>query len=105
MTDEERGIVNAVSTTLPGASSVRCWNHSLRDVTRLLRGHGATTADISVYLADVKNVFHQASEDDYKKNLMELAEKWSVPFHEYYMDHIERDISSIARWGLQPLGI
>ena len=63
------------------------------------------SADFSVYLTDVRNVFHQASEDDYRKKLMELAEKWSAPFYEYYMDYIEPDIALVARWGIEPLGI
>ena len=53
VTDQERGIVKAVSAIIPGASHIRCWNHLLRDITRWLRNHGATSADISVYLIDV----------------------------------------------------
>ena len=76
VTNEERGIVNAVSTTLTRASNERCWNHLLRNVTRWLCSHGATSADISVYVADLRNVFHQGSEDGYRKQWTELAEKW-----------------------------
>ena len=41
VTDEEKGIVNAVEDCLPNIVRVRCWNHIIRDVTRWLRAHGA----------------------------------------------------------------
>ena len=66
VTDEERGIVNAVSASLPRASNIRCWNHLLQNVALWIHSHGATGADFSVYLTDVRNIFYQASEDDYR---------------------------------------
>ena len=34
VTDEEKGIVNAVETYLPNIVRVRCWNYTIRDITR-----------------------------------------------------------------------
>ncbi len=34
VTDEEKGIVNAVEVCLPNIVRARCWNHIIRDVTR-----------------------------------------------------------------------
>ena len=36
VTDEEKGIVNAVEDCLPNIVRVHCWNHIIRDVTRWL---------------------------------------------------------------------
>ena len=105
VTDEERGFVNAISVILPKASQLRCWNHLIRDITRWLHTHGAPSADTSVYITDVRNLFHQPTEVLYRQKLGELTEKWSAPFYDYYMNHIEPDISSTARWGIEPLGV
>lgn len=80
VTDEEKGIVNAISEILPNASQFRCWNHIFRDVTRWLRSHGAPSQDVSVYLSDLRLLFHLSSESEYKGTLASMKEKWSAPF-------------------------
>ena len=37
--------------------------------------------------------------------LNEIRQKWSAPFHEYYMNEIAPDITSIARWVIEPYGV
>ena len=105
VTDEEKAFVNAIAAILPKASHLRCWNHILRDIRRWLHSHGASSADTSVYIMDVLNLFHQPKEEGYKEKLEELTAKWSSPFYDYYMDQIQPDISSVARWAIEPLGV
>ncbi len=82
VTDEERGIVNAIANNLPKSPNLRCWNHLFRDATRWLRSHGATTDDISVYISDLRDVFHQPTKEEYTAKLQQLTQKWSAPFRE-----------------------
>ena len=105
ITDEERGIVNAITSNLPTATRLRCWNHVFQDVTRWLRSHGAKSEEVSIYLTDVRDLFHQSSEVEYKEMLEKVTQKWSAPFREYYTNEIAPDITSIARWVIEPYGI
>ena len=105
VTDEEKAFVSAIAAILPKAPHLRCWNHILRDIRRWLHGHGATSTDTSVYIMDVLNLFHQPKQEAYKEKLEEMTAKWSSPFYEYYMDQIEPDISSVARWAIEPMGV
>ena len=95
--DEERGIVNIITSNLPAAICLRCWNHIFQDVTRWLRAHGAKSEEISIYLTDVHDLFHQSSEVEYREMLKKVRQKWSAPFYEYYTNEIAPDITSIAR--------
>ena len=99
--DEERAIVNAISEVFPQAVQLRCWNHIFRDVTRWLRSHGAQSHDISVYLNDLRTLFHLQEEANYASSLDELKQKWSAPFFDFYTKNILTDIHSIARWSIE----
>ena len=101
MSDEEKGIVNAVTKKLPAVTRLRCWNHIIRDVTRWLRAHGAPSQDVLEYTSDLRNLFHQQSCKEYQVLLDEMANKWSAPFHEYYHNNLHPEISSIGRWVLE----
>ena len=103
--DEGKGIVNAVTTNLPSATCLRCWNHLLRDVKRWLRSHGATSDDVSIYLSDLRELFHQPTMAEYENMLEVATQKWSSPFREYYTNEIAPDIASIARWAIEPHGV
>ena len=105
VTDEEKVIVNAINNNLPCAPHLQCWNHLLRDVQRWLRGHGATGDDVSVYLSDLRDLFHQPTEVEYRNVLTKLTQKWSAPLREYYTNEIAPDITSITRWAIQPHGV
>ena len=96
ITDEERAIVNAISEVFPQAVHLRCWNHIFRDVTRWLRSHGTQSHDISVYLNDLRTLFHLQEEANYASSLDELKQKWSAPFFDFYIKNIHTDIHSIA---------
>ena len=103
--DEEKGIVNAVTASLPSAPRLRCWNHLLRDVLRWLCSHGAKSDDLLIYLLDLRELFHQPTQPEYRAFLKDATEKWSTPFREYYTNEIAPDIRSIARWAIEPYGV
>ena len=105
VTDEEHVFVNTVKSYLPSAPHLRCWNHIMQDTLRWLRGHGAPSQDVSIYLSDVQELFHLPSEKEYVERFSEISSKWSAPFWQYYLQNIHPDISSIARWAIAPLGI
>ena len=75
------------------------------DVRRWLQTHGAPALDISMYLSDIKDLFHLPTQEEYNEALKEMAAKWSAPFYHYYQQQIHADINSIARWAIEPYGI
>ena len=77
----------------------------MRDAMRWLRGHGAPTQDVSIYIMEIKKLLHLPSENEYTQKLSEMTSKWSAPFHEYYNQNINPDIKFIARWAIEPLGV
>ena len=105
VTDEERGIINAITKALPNLPQLRCWNHTFRSIKSWLRVHGAPSADTGVYLSDVRMLFHVSTREDYHKMLDEMKKKWSCPFYDYHLKNVEPDIQSIARWSIEPLKV
>lgn len=105
VTDEERAIVNAISDIFPNIPQLRCWNHIFRNITRWLRTHGAKSIDISIYMDDIRTLFHLPTENEYNKSLANMKNKWSSPFFDYYQNNINPDIHVIARWAIEPYGI
>ena len=101
VTDEEKAIVNAITELLPRLPQLRCWNHIFRDVTRWLRSHGAPSHDVSIYLSDIRVLFHLLTEEEYKSTLAEMKCKWSAPFSDYYTTNIHPDIHSIGQWAIE----
>jgi hypothetical protein len=75
VTDEEKAIVNAISDVFPNIPQLRCWNHIFRNITRWLRNHGANSTDISVYMSDVRALFHLATENEYNNSLDDMHEE------------------------------
>ena len=105
VTDEKQAIINAIASHLQSSTNLRYWNHIFRDAMRWLRAHGPPSADVGIYLSDVKDLFHLSSQEEYQAEMLQMAQKWSAPFYQYYCNHIAPDIASIARWALEPLGI
>ena len=102
VTDEEKAIVNAISDIFPNIPQLRCWNHIFRDITRWLRTPGATSTDISIYMDDIRALFHLPTEGEYHNLLDNMKNKWSSPFFDYYQNNINPDIHGIARWAIEP---
>ena len=105
VTDEEKGIVNAVVAKLPAVTRLRCWNHTTRDVKRWLRAHGAPSQDVLEYTKDVQKLFHQRTLVEYQTQLNEMQKKWSAPFYKYFLKNIHVDVTSIGRWVLEDRGV
>ena len=105
VTDEEQAYINVISKYLPSAPHLRCWNHIMQDVKRWLTHHGASSDDKTVYINDLKELFHLPTQEDYSGHLQALAKKWSAPFFDYYNRNIHPDIATIARWSIQRLGV
>ena len=90
--DDEKAICNAIDKVLPGVYRLRCWNHTINAVKVWLRNHGATSSEVPVYIASIRELFHQASESDYLSKLEELKVDWSSTFLEYYEHEIHPEV-------------
>ena len=75
VTGEVRSIVKAISTVLPQVPQLRCWIHIFRDELRWLRGNGAPSPDMSIYLSDVKHLFHLTSGEEFTSELRKMKVK------------------------------
>ena len=69
VTDEERAIYTEVQTNLSGMVRLRCWNRTLSAARYWLKRHGATAAEVPVYLENMRDLFHSSNETEYKKRL------------------------------------
>ena len=108
VTDEEQAYVNVISKYLPSAPHLRCWNHIIQDAKRWLSHHaGASHEEKSVYINDLRELFHLSTQEDYMEFLQvqALAKKWSASFFDYYNQNIQPDIATIARWAIERLGV
>ena len=104
VTDEEQAFINTIKKHLPLMPHKRCWNHIFQNAVRWLRSHGAPSHDISVYLSDLRELFHLSTKEEYEEKLDQLACKWSAPFHQYYLQNVHTDIESIAQWAIDRFG-
>ena len=51
---------------VPGVGRVRCWNHTINAVKLWLRRYEANSAEIPVYVSNLRELFHQPSEEVYR---------------------------------------
>jgi len=65
----KKAICNAIDKVLPGVYRLRCWNHTINRVKMWLCNHGAMSSEVPVYIASIRELFHQASESDYLSRL------------------------------------
>ena len=93
VTDDETGICNAIDKCLPGVYHLQCWNHLINSIKLWLRRHGATSAEIPVYVSHLRQLFHQESEDAYHKMLTQLQSDWSKAFLDHYMQNVHQHVS------------
>ena len=91
--DDEIALCNAIDASLPGVVRVRCWNHTIIAVKLWLRRHGAVSAEIPIYVSNLRDLFHQPSEEAFRNKLEELKTKWSEVFLEYYYDSVYPEVS------------
>lgn len=83
VTDDEVVICKAIDKFLPSLTYVRCWNDVINAVKLWLRKHGAIY-EIPVYIAQLRDLFYQPTEENYEAKLAKLEPTWSRPFFEYY---------------------
>ena len=76
-----------------------------QDTRRWLQNHGAPLKDTEMYVDNLRKVFHKPSESEYQIALGEMFKKWSVPNSEYYNENIHSQITFIARWALEEVGL
>lgn len=92
VTDDERALCNAIDNCLPGVVRLRCWNHTINSVKLWLRRHGATSSEVPIYISNIREMFHQPTEEEYLTKLQELQVDWSKPFLEYYQQEIHPEV-------------
>ena len=91
VTDDEKGFA-VIESNLPKIRRLLCWNHLISAVKFWLRKHGATSAEVPVYVSDVRELLHQTSVVEYKCQLEMLKLKWSEPFYCYYMKELDEKV-------------
>lgn len=92
VTADEKGF-DAINGHLHKLCRLYFWNHIINASKIWLRGHGATSSEIPVYVNNIRNLLHQPSEDEYQKHLTELKGSWSQPFVRYYMSEIHSKVN------------
>ena len=90
--DDEKAICNAIDKVLPSVYRLRCWNHTINSIKTWLQGHGAASSEIPVYVASMRELFHQANETEYLAKLEELKKDWSSSFLQYYEQEIHPEV-------------
>lgn len=87
VTDDEKSF-EAIDCFLPKITRLICWNHIITGVKVWLRQHGANSAEILVYVSDLRELLHQPSTLQYECQLETLKKKWSQPFYSHYMNEL-----------------
>ena len=84
---------------LPSTPLLLCWNHIFRDVRTWCHKHGAQSSDITIYVTDLKKLFHTKTPELYENLFHDLKKDWDSSFEEYYRKEIQSYVhSSIGRW-------
>jgi hypothetical protein len=106
VTDDEKGF-GAIEQHLPNIHRCFCWNHLINAAKLWLKRHGASASEIPVYINNIRDLFHQQSEEQYDVRLNELKLKWSQPFLHYFMNEIHEKVkrNAVGRWNLEKYGI
>ena len=87
VTDDEKGF-EVIDKYLPQVRRFQCWNHIINSSKNWLKNHGASSAEVPIYVGNIRDLLCQKSEVDYSSRLGELKVKWSQPFLQYYMKEI-----------------
>jgi hypothetical protein len=71
-----------------------------------LRKHGATSAEIPVYVSYIRELLNQSSYSNYEEKFEELKDNWSQPFLEYYMKTFHAEIATnLGRFVLESMDL
>ena len=128
VTDEEKAIVNAIRSRLPGLVMFRCWNHVWQNNKRKLQKDCKISKkeDLRKYKNDVRRLFLQKSENDFFKALSKCKNDWNKvrvnkcahpsllihfgyislqKFSVYFDDYIVPDRNRIGAWALRKFNL
>ena len=87
VTDEEKGIVNAIRKFLPNSIRLHCWNHIFR------------ISHLQIFISDINDLFHKPSHDAYEAELKQRIANWINPILQYYLKNIHPVIHTpISQW-------
>ena len=64
VTDNEKRF-EVIDEYLPKIHRLLCWNQTLNSANRWLKSHGASSAEITVYVSNIRTLFHQKTEEKY----------------------------------------
>ena len=92
VTDDEMGF-EAIDNILPKVRHFLCWNHVINSAKMWLRKHGASSAEVPVYVSDIRDLLHQPFVENYQCQLDQLMKKWSQPFFSHYMIELNEKVS------------
>lgn len=81
---------------MPKVIWLRCWNHTINAVKAWLKKHGASSAEVPVYISHLRDMLNQSSMSDYEEKLQEFQVLWSEPFRQYYMTEIHPEVRFIS---------
>ena len=100
--DREKAIIKAAEIEVSNLQQLQCWNHIYRDIRFWLRKRGAPSTDITIYIDNISNLFHSASEDEYNERLDHYSKAWDPVFEEYFKKKIHPIVPhKVGRWLLE----
>ena len=106
VTDEEKAINNAITNIIPNARRLRCWNHIFRGARHWLRSHNIANSKVQDFIADLRELFHKPSLQEYEKAYKILTPEWDKKILEYYCKNIQAEINlCVGRWVLEEQGV
>ena len=92
VTDDEKGICNAIDRHLTEVVRVSCWNHIINAAKLWLRRHGAKSAEIPVYVSNLRELFHQPTWKAYLVKYKSVKRNWSQAFLEYFEENLHNEV-------------
>ena len=92
VTDEEKGF-EVIDDHLPKIRRFFCWNHIINAAKIWLKRHGASASEIPVYVSNMRELFHQETEEKYVICLNQVKLNWSEPFVHYFLTELHNKVA------------
>ena len=80
VTDEERGIANAIKKHLPKAKRLCCWNHIFRGARYWCHHHNVKSAETQSFIADLRELFHKPTSRAMKQSSSNSQQVGAIQF-------------------------
>ena len=90
ITDDEKAVCNSIDKTLTGVVRVSCWNHMW------LKRHGAKSDEKPLYVSNLRELFHEPTNEAYLRKLQILKVNWSRAFLDFYMQKIHVEVCVVV---------